>query len=67
MLPSTNSFKKHFLFDKLSKFSIIFFRNKDHPKLYLWAQPWNKKNEPEVPNLDVPSNVEPKEEAKTMG
>ena len=51
----------------MRKFPIIFFRNKDHPKLYLWAQPWNKKNEPEVPNLDVPSNVDPKEEAKTMG
>lgn len=42
-----------------------FSRNKDHPKLYLWAQPWNKKSEPEIVNPEVLSNAEAKEELKS--
>lgn len=33
----------------------FFHRNKDHPKLYLWAQPWNKKAEPEPISNDASS------------
>lgn len=33
----------------------ILCRNKDHPKLYLWAQPWTKKTDSEQP--DVAANL----------
>lgn len=37
---------------------VVCCRNKDHPKLYLWAQPWNhnKKTDQDVTNLETASN-----------
>ena len=43
-----------------------YYRNKDHPKLYLWAQPWNKKNEPEHIHIDTPSKTDA-DETKSLG
>ncbi|KAI9559098.1 hypothetical protein GHT06_015887 [Daphnia sinensis] len=47
------------------KVKIDVAKNKDHPKLYLWAQPWNKKAEPEITNPEVLSNAEAKEDLKS--
>ena len=46
----------------------IISRNKDHPKLYLWAQPWNKKTEPEAANIHLEASAKVnQEETKTLG
>lgn len=41
-------------------------RNKDHPKLYLWAQPWNKKTEIEPSNNDT-TGQQTSEDGKSLG
>ena len=56
--------KKVFIYNHF----FIISRNKDHPKLYLWAQPWNKKTEPEAANIHLEASAKVnQEETKSLG
>ena len=40
------------------------YRDKDHPKLYLWAQPWTRKTDSEHTDEAIDSNVD---DVETIG